>query len=125
MRNKKILGWVIAGVCVFLGLFMLVNIGNLKSGVETIKTDISTMSNYNLSISTTDKATVAVTDADGEAVVAGVNKLVKDAVYTVTVTPTSGYTATITVNGITFTSGNSFTANGNIAIVVETAVSAS
>lgn len=100
-----------------------VNGKDYTSGTEiTVDTDIavtviSTLNTYDLSVTADEHCTVTVTKG-GEAVTAGEDAISYGDVLTITATAGVGYQiATLTVNGDAFTSGNTVTVSGNVAVV--------
>lgn len=100
-----------------------VNNKNYTSGTEiTVDTDIAvevvaTLNTYDLAVTDDEHCTVAVTKG-GVAVEAGANKITYGDILTITATAAEDYQiATLTVNGETFTSGNTVTVSGNVTVV--------
>ena len=100
-----------------------VNGKDYTSGTEiTVDTDIAvtviaTLNTYDLSVTADEHCTIAVTKG-GEAVTAGEDAISYGDVLTITATAGEGYQiATLTVNGDAFTSGNTVTVSGNVAVV--------
>ena len=100
-----------------------VNGKNYTSGTEiTVDTDIavtviSTLNTYDLSVTADEHCSVAVTKG-GQAVTAGEDAISYGDVLTITATADEDYQiATLTVNGDAFTSGDTVTVSGNVAVV--------
>ena len=100
-----------------------VNGKNYTSGTEiTVDTDIavtviSTLNTYDLSVTADEHCSVAVTKG-GQAVTAGEDAISYGDVLTITATADEDYQiATLTVNGDAFTSGDTVTVSGKVAVV--------
>lgn len=74
------------------------------------------LSNFNYEATATN-CTLILLNADEEEVEPGESVLIPNAVYSLEATATTGHTLdTLTVNGQAFTSGSTFTVNGNVSI---------
>lgn len=100
-----------------------VNGKDYTSGTDiTVDTDIAvtviaSLIKYDLSVTADENCTVTVTKG-GQAVTAGEDAITYGDVLTITATAGEGYQiATLTVNGEAFTSGNTVTVSGNVAVV--------
>ena len=90
---------------------------NITVDTDIAVTVISTLNTYNLTVTDDDHCSVAVTKG-GEAVTAGIGAISYGDVLTITATADEGYQiATLTVNDEAFTSGNTVTVSGNVAVV--------
>ena len=89
---------------------------NITVDTDIAVTVIASLIKYDLSVTTDENCSVTVTKG-GEAVTAGEDAISYGDVLTITATAGEGYQiATLTVNGDAFTSGNTVTVSGNVAV---------
>lgn len=102
-----------------MAIAFLYNVGGKSE--DSVYSDIldeeyGSVQHYDLSVSAIN-ATVSVT-RNGNSVSAGTGVLTQGDVLTITASAGSGYEmSALTVNGVTFTSGNTYTVTGDVAII--------